>query len=69
MGKYQGDEAVRYTKESFIADLIKWIKTECLDRHFGTFGFEITMHEGMPVSITKTERSNFNRIVGGIESK
>ena len=57
-----------FTKESFIADLVLWVEAECLDRRFGTFGFEITMHEGMPVSITKTECNKFKHSVGGVES-
>jgi hypothetical protein len=60
---------VKYSKESFIAELVAWVREQCEEKRFGTFGVEITIHEGMPVSITKSERLTFNRIVGGIESK
>jgi hypothetical protein len=60
---------VKYSKDSFTAELVEWVREQCKKKKFGTFGFEITIHEGMPVSITKTERITFNRISGGIESK
>ncbi len=60
---------MKYSKESFIDELVAWIREQCEKKHFGTFGVEITIHEGMPVSITKTEQLTFNRISGGIESK
>lgn len=60
---------MKYTKETFMTELVDWVKSECSNRRYGTFGFEITMHDGMPVSITETNRRNFNRVVGGIESK
>lgn len=60
---------MKYSKESFVAELVDWVREQCEEKKFGIFGIEITMHEGMPVSITKTERITFNRISGGIESK
>lgn len=60
---------MKHSKESFTDELVAWVREQCENKRFGTFGFEITMHEGMPVSITKTERVTFNRISGGIESK
>lgn len=60
---------MKYSKDDFTNELIAWVREQCENKRFGTFGFEITVHEGMPVSITKTERINFNRVVGGIESK
>lgn len=60
---------MKHSKESFTDELITWVREQVETKRFGTFGFEITVHEGMPVSITKTERVNFNRISGGIESK
>ncbi len=60
---------MKYLKESFIAEIVTWVREQCEGKQFGTFGVEITIHEGMPVSITKTKRITFNRIVGGIESK
>lgn len=60
---------MKLSKESFTDDIVEWVREQCDKKRFGTFGFEITMHEGMPVSITKSERVTFNRIVGGIESK
>lgn len=57
-----------YTKHSFTEEMVRWIR-ECFEeKRYGTFGFEITMHEGMPVSITKNERIMLKRIAGGIES-
>lgn len=58
-----------YSKTAFVDELVAWIKERFDSKCFGTFGFEITIHEGMPVSITKTERLTFKRISGGIESK
>jgi len=58
-----------YSKESFTDELVNWILEKVEQKQFGTFGVEITMHEGMPVSITKNERNTFKRISGGIETK
>ncbi|MBN2251226.1 MAG: hypothetical protein JW724_04035 [Candidatus Altiarchaeota archaeon] len=60
---------MKYSKESFVAELVGWVREQFEEKRFGTFGVEITIHEGMPVSVTKSERLTFNRIVGGIESK
>ncbi|HOU39414.1 MAG TPA: hypothetical protein PK786_10865 [Treponemataceae bacterium] len=60
---------MKYSKESFTDKLVSWILEKIEQKQFGTFGVEITMHEGMPVSITKTERNTFKRISGGIETK
>jgi len=60
---------MKYSKESFTDELVSWILEKIKQKQFGAFGVEITMHEGMPVSITKNERNNFTLISGGIETK
>lgn len=46
---------MKYSKESFIDELVAWVREQCEGKRFGTFGVEITIHEGMPVSITKSQ--------------
>jgi hypothetical protein len=58
-----------YSKESFTDELVNWILEKVEKKQYGTFGVEITMHEGMPVAMTKNERNNFTLISGGIETK
>lgn len=59
---------MRYSKKTFINEFITWIMEKFDSKCFGTFGFEITLHEGLPISITKTERLTYKRVEGGIES-
>lgn len=58
-----------YSKESFTDEVVNWILEKVEKKQYGTFGVEITMHEGMPVAMTKNERNNFTLISGGIETK
>ncbi len=57
---------MRYTKKEVCDDVLEWVREQLQSKRFGTFGIEITMRQGTPVAIQKTDRLNYMRSEGGI---
>jgi len=46
------------------AEIVGWVSAMLTSKNYGVFGIEITLHEGIPLSIQKTERFNYRRGAG-----
>lgn len=47
-------------------DIHGWIQEQLDSKKFGTFGIEITLRDGLPISIQKTDRLNYRRASGEV---
>lgn len=45
--------------------IIEWVEEMMTTKKYGVYGIEIPVHEGIPLSILKTERCNLKRSIGG----
>ena len=43
------------TPDHVRADVLSWIDAQLKEKRFGSFGIEIRMHEGVPVSVEKRD--------------
>jgi len=60
---------VKYPVKQVNTEIIEWIRSRLESKKHGTFGIEITLREGMPVSILKTDRLNYRRVDFGVLEK
>jgi hypothetical protein len=62
--KRRGGTVMRTTVSEMQNEIVDWVR-ECLkSKKFGTFGITVTMREGMPISVERTDRLNFKRVEG-----
>ncbi len=57
---------VKITAKEINAEILSWIKGQLESKKFGTFGIEITLRDGLPVSIQKTDKLNYRRYGGDV---
>lgn len=43
------------TPEQVRSEILSWIDAQLSEKRFGSFGIEIRMHEGVPVSVEKRD--------------
>ena len=46
-------------------EILEWISGMLAAKRYGVFGIEITLHDGVPLSVEKSERTNYKRGTGG----
>jgi len=57
---------VRVTAKEINSEILAWIEAQLESKKFGTFGIEITLRDGLPVSIQKTDKLNYRRGGGDV---
>ena len=57
---------MKYPVKQVNTEILEWIRSRLESKKQGTFGIEITLREGMPISILKTDRLNYRRVESGI---
>lgn len=57
---------MKQSKTEVTKEILDWIQEKLETKNYGIFGIEVTLHEGDPVSIQKTERLNYRRLPDGI---
>ncbi len=60
---------MRYPVREINDEILEWIRSRLNSQKHGTFGIEITLREGMPVSVQKTDRLNYRRVEDGMLEK
>ncbi len=46
---------MQMTPEQVRAEVLSWIDAQLNEKRFGSFGIDIRMHEGVPVSVEKRD--------------
>jgi len=46
---------VSLTPDQVRAEVVAWVDAQLREKHFGSFGVEVKMHEGVPVSVEKRD--------------
>ena len=57
---------MRVTAKEINSEILAWIEAQLESKKFGTFGIEITLRDGLPVSIQKTDKLNYRRGGGDV---
>lgn len=57
---------MKVTAKEINKEILAWMQGQLESKKFGTFGIEITLRDGLPVSIQKTDKLNYRRGGGDV---
>jgi len=59
---------VSVSPDNIRGEILSWIEAQLREKKFGSFGVDVKMHDGVPVSFEKRDCLSI-KYVGGVESK